>query len=151
MELKTSTHQFPFIIMIENLQIHNSRHYLSSYFVTYICNIGNHMKESQGGFHNLFFLPLSFILVQGSIGKEPVRKPDVVANTSTFKYSFHKITFQIKFLLNPSQMLSSNIFKTSRSTRRTRAGPGWNNTTLKAIQAYTQTRFCTIDPNIGPD
>ena len=35
-------------------------------------------------------------LVQGFVGKEPVRKPDILANTSTFKYFLHNVTIQIK-------------------------------------------------------
>ena len=127
------------------------RHYLSIYFLTYICIIWNHIRAIQGGFHNLF-LSLLFILVQGSIEKELIRKPDVVANTSKFKYILHNITIQMKSLQNPSQVLSSKTFKTSRKYKeKTRADPRWNITTIRAIQSCTLTRFYTIDPNIGLD
>lgn len=75
------------------------------------------MREMQGDFHNLF-LSLLFILVQGSIRKELVRKLDVFTNTSKFKNILHNITIQMKSLLKPSQVLSSNIFHSSRKTRR---------------------------------
>ena len=61
---------------------------------------------------------LLFILVQGSIGKEPVRKPDVVADTTKFKYIFHNITFQMKSLLNPSQCFLPIPSKLQGNTRR---------------------------------
>ena len=41
-----------------------------------------------------------------------------------FKYNLHSITFQMKTLSNPSQMLPSNTFKLQEIQGETRADPG---------------------------
>ena len=72
-----------------NLDIYKARQLSTNYSLP---NISQNLK-SQGDiarkFHDLFhFLLLLCILAQGSIGKEPVRKPDVVANTTKIQIQF---------------------------------------------------------------
>ena len=71
--------------------------------------------------------------------KEPVRKPDVVANTSTFEIIIYiGFTIQEK-LFNFFTRPSSNTSNLQGKTRRARADPVWFITTQeKNIQTYTQ-------------
>ena len=66
------------------------------------------------------------ILVQGSIGKEPVRKPDVVANHSQYKCTYNYITIYNSMIITSSffTRLSSLTSHLHGNTRRTRLTQG---------------------------
>ena len=111
----------------------------------------NHMREKQGDFHNL--LTFSIMHPGSRLHRERTSKKtrcrcQCINNSNTIY-----IRFSIQWkLFNFFTILPSNNFKSTwKNKGKQKLTQGEPSHTLKAIQAYTQTWFCTIDPSIGPN
>lgn len=106
------------------------------------------MRAMQANFHNLFF-PLLFILVQGSIRKELVRKLDVFATTSNSFTIYIILQFNEIFFKDSTIALLSNDFIASRvNMENTRNNMGITTQGDKKNE-HTFPPGCTIGPTMN--